>query len=208
MIIQWCIKGMWLPSDAHARRIIDSRDGLICNWWRKVGTIRPNEICNKLTDINLDFHVNHFDAPDPTTGLPFCEETPFISLTSGAVERDAIAKTNYMHSARRTALWFGTEFGSRDTAYLFTCWLVVAPRPAVEVESVGEEVRDLNVYRRYSDYQTEGEVVAKINLPANHIRDCQKWTWNRADRDLIKEWQYLNPRFTPPESLSNIRELI
>ena len=124
------------------------------------------------------------------------------------MERDVVAKTNYVHTARRTALWFGTNFGARDTAYLFTCWLLLAPSAAVEVEGVAEEVRDLNTYRHYSEYQTEGEIIAKIGIPDNHIRDCQKWCWEDSGPSLKLEWVYENPRFSPPERLSNIRGLM
>lgn len=208
MIVQWCIKGLALHSDADARHIIDSRVGLISNWWRAVGTINQAEKPLKLTAANLDFHVNHFTDNDPATGRPFSDLTAFISLSSGTVERDAAAKTNYVHAALRTALWFGTNFGASDTAYLYTCWVLVGTRAAVEVEAVAEEIRDLNTYRRYSAYQTEGEVAAKVVVPANHIEKCQKWTWNRTAKKIIPDWTYANPRFTPPDTLSNVRELI
>jgi hypothetical protein len=208
MIIQWCMKGLALQSDAQARRIIDSREGLVSNWWRAVGSLNPSDIPGRLTTANLDLHVNHFTDPDPATGQPFGTQTPFISMSSGTVERDAAAKTNYVHSALRTALWFGTNFGTADTAYVYTCWVLVGPRAAVEVQAVAEEIRDLNTYRRYSAYQTEGEITAKILVPDNHIQKCQKWRWNRAARRINADWVYMNPRFTAPETLSNVRELI
>jgi hypothetical protein len=208
MIIQWCIKGLALESDREAMAILNSRQGITSNWWRAVGTIRQSEKSVKLTFANLDFHVNHFSDTDNTTGLPFSARTPFISLSSGSVERDSIAQTNYIHTALRTALWFGTNFGASSTAYLYTCWVLVGPHQSVEVEALAEEIRDLNTYRRYSDYQTEGEVVAKIVVPDNHIEKCQKWTWDRASRTISSEWVQMNPRFTPPDTLSNVRELI
>jgi hypothetical protein len=208
VIIQWCIKGLALPDDASARRIIDDQHGIVCNWWRRVGTIGPNEIRVKLNDTNLNFHVNHFEDTDPSTGRPFFEQTPFISLSAGTVERDAAAKTNLIHRARRTAIWFGTAFGRLDTAYLFTCWTILAPRPSVQVEGVAEEVRDLNAYRRYSDVQTEGEVTVKVIIPDNHIRSCEKWLWDRGSCEFSMEWEYENPRFTRPEQLTNVRQLI
>jgi hypothetical protein len=208
MIIQWCIKGMSLSNDQEARAIIDSRMGIVSNWWREVSRISPAEIRDKLTSVNLDLHVNHFTDPDPIRNQPFSETTPFISLSSGTVERDSVAKTNYVHTALRTALWFGTNFGATGTAYLYTCWLVVGVRAAVEVESVSEEVRDLNSYRRYSAYQTEGEVVAKVVIPDNQIQQCQRWTWSRAARTMSPGWIQKNPRFTRPDTLSNVRELI
>ena len=113
-----------------------------------------------------------------------------------------------MHTALRTALQSGTNFGASDTAYLFTCWVLVGTRAAVEVEAVAEEIRDLNTYRRYSAYQTEGEITAKIVVPDNHIQKCQKWRWDRAARTVTPDWEQMNPRFASPEILSNVRELI
>ena len=157
---------------------------------------------------NLDLHVNHFTDKDLSTGLPFADRTPFISLSCGSVERDAAAATNYVHTALRTALWFGTNFGANGTAYLYTCWVLVGTRDAVEVEAVSEEIRDLNTYRHYSAYQTEGEVAAKVVVPDNHIQKCQKWNWDRAALTITPDWVHHNLRFTQPEKLSNIRELI
>jgi hypothetical protein len=208
MIVQWCVKGLNLPDDDAARHVILDGGGIVCKWWLKVGVISPPQIRAKLTTANLNLHVNHYMATDPATGQPFSDGTPFISLSAGTVERDAAAQTNLVHRARRTAAWFGTQFGTRDTAYLFTCWVILAPRRAVEVQGVAEEVRDLNTYRRYSPYQTEGEVTAKIEVPANHVRDCEKWKWDRAARRLSYQPLFRNPLFTPPEQLTNVRELI
>ncbi|GAA1279780.1 hypothetical protein Psi02_78530 [Planotetraspora silvatica] len=208
MIVQWCIKGISLGGDDEAKQLIDSGEGLHCNWWRDVHTITPLQIREKLTSTNADHHVNQFDGIDPGSGRPFREVTPFISFTAGTVERDAVAKTNLFHSARSVALWFGTDFGQRDHAYLYTCWVVLAPRPAVEIEGVAEEVRDLNAYRRFSAFQTEGEILVKIALPDNQIRDCEKWTFDRHRKIFTKEWAHINPRFTSPAQLSNIRDVI
>lgn len=202
MIVQWCIKGLALPDDETARAVLDSRRGLVCNWWRTVKTISPSQRRSRLTPANLDMHVNHF------TLNGFNEMTPFISLSSGTVERDQAALTNLVRRARRTALWFGTQFGSAPAAYLYVCWIVLAPRRAVEVEGVGEEVRDLNTYRRYSAFQPEGEVTAKVIVPDNQIMSCEKWTWTQAQLRLTQVWTQTNTRFTPPEQLSNVRELI
>src|ERR1700737_2038887 len=208
MIIQWCIKGLALRNDKQARSIIDSRVGLVSNWWRAVRTLDQSERASRLTLDNLDFHVNHFSDTDTATGLPFSDRSPFISLSCGSVERDSIAKTNYVHTALRTALWFGTNFGASDTAYLYTCWVLIGARQAIEVEAVAEEIRDLNTYRRSSAYQTEGEVAAKIVVPDNHIQKCQKWTWDRKSKKIATGWVQTNRGFPPPEALSNIRELI
>ena len=76
------------------------------------------------------------------------------------------------------------------------------------MEGVAEEIRDLNAYRRYSEFQTEGEIVAKIAVPDNHIRDCQKWIWDRAASKIERAWIETNPQAHPPEALSNVRNLI
>jgi hypothetical protein len=208
MFVQWCVKGLVLDDDAAAKSVIDDGGGLTSNWWRDVGTISPAARRLKLTAANLDRHVNHFTDVDPTTGRPFREQTPFISLSAGSVERDRLAQTNLVHRARRTALWFGTDFGRQPTGYLYPCWLVLAPRQNVEVEGLAEEIRDLNAYRRYSHFQTEGEITAKVNIPDNHIWRCEKWTLSPDGRTYHRAWVYTNPRFTPPQKLSNVRELI
>lgn len=209
MIVQWCIKGLALPGDDQARAVIDGRGGLLCNWWRAVGTITPQQCRQKLTAQNLDLHVNHFDRLHPATGVPFSAESPFISLSAGTVERDAVAQTNHVRRARRTALWFGTRFGQEAQAYLYTCWTVLAPRQAVEVGGLAEEVRDLNTFRRYSAFQTEGEIAAKVIVPDNHIDSCERWdlTGGVAPR-FVMAWRQDNPRFTSPTRLTNVRELI
>lgn len=210
MIVQWCIKGMHFPDDNAARNIIDSREGIICNWWRSVGTISPAQCRDKLTAAALDMHVNHFSEMDPDTGRPFSENTPFISLSAGTVGRDQVARTNFVSRAQKTALRFGTNFGRNSEAYLYTCWVVLAPRPAVEIEGVAEEVRDLNSYRAYSQFQLQGEITAKVSVPDNHIQKCEKWVVRGSRKKGIFEvdWSYENSRFTSPEMLTNVRELI
>lgn len=206
MIIQWCVKGMHLPSDAEAKTIL--RDGLLCNWWRKVRVISPADIASKLTLTNLDMHVNHFTMTDPATGKSFKKNTPFISMSAGTVERDTAAKTNYVRRARRTALWFGTQFGRQPTAYLYVCWTVLAPRQAVELGAIAEEIRDLNTYRKYSPYQPEGEVTAKISVPSNQIHSCERWELPPGSKKLALTGIFLNPGFVPPATLSNVRGVI
>jgi hypothetical protein len=199
---------MALDGDEQARSLIDSREGIHCNWWRDVGRITAPGIRDKLTDENLNLHVNHFTIIDPNTKRQFRELTPFISLTAGTVERDAAAKTNIVRRARATALWFGSKFGESDYAYLYTCWVVIAPRSAVTIESVSEEVRDLNTYRRFSQFQPEGEIIAKISVPDNQIKECEKWIWDRNGLMFKLAWTHENTRFTAPEMLTNVRELI
>ena len=210
MLVQWCLKGLQLPDDAAAEHILDSQSGLLCNWWRAVSRISPAETRAKLTFSAADMHVNHFEDIDPATHAPFSISSPFISLSAGTVERNAALQTNVVRRAIQTALWFGTEFGARNVAYIFRCWVVLAPRQAVEIEAMAEEVRDLNTYRRYSEYQPEGEILAKIAIPDNQIAGWEKWEIaNRGHGGALSRTRFVsNPRFTPPEQLSNVKELI
>jgi hypothetical protein len=84
-------------------------------------------------------------------------------------------------------------------------WLV----PAVEVLQLSEEVRELNTYRRYSAFQTEGEIVAKIEVTAPQIEKYERYRiWSPAARvvKFSREEEKLNPRYVDPYSIVNIRE--
>lgn len=207
MLVQWCMKGLAMESDEAARAIIDDRRGLLSAWWRGARMIAPEETRDLLTADSLDRHVNHFDDIIPGRRCSYGSVSPYVSLSCGTVSRDAGRATNNIHTALRTALWFGTAFGSRQEAYIYSCWVVVAPRAAVPVEGVAEEVRSLTTYRNYSTYQPEGEVTAKVAVPDNQVRDCQKWEW-RAGQAPRLLWKHANVRFTAPEVLTNVNELI
>jgi hypothetical protein len=207
MFVQWCIKGVRgrLPGenkdvgidDAEASDIVQGGQGILCNWWRRAGHISPSEQRAKLTAANLDRHVHDYDA--------FSSETPFISLTAGCVDRDIAMRINRVHEAQDTALRFCTDWGARP-GYLFYCWVIVGLKPAVSVEGVAEEIRELNTYLSWSDYQLEGEVTAKISVPANQIRAWERWD---SDSNGNVNARYTrreqNLRFDGPALVSNIR---
>lgn len=206
MFIQWCVKGIYGIDDDEARSIIDSGEGIMCRWWRNVGLIAPSQIRAKLTMENLERHIHRYNEPDSATGVPFCEGTPFISLTAGCVERNAFLQTNTAHPAMMTALDFATNGFTMD-GYLFHLWTVVGLRPAATVEAMAEEVRELNTYTRYSAFQTEGEIVAKIHIPSNQIHRCEKYSLSAVSRGIPDDVWY-NSHFDDPLLVSNIRELI
>ena len=80
-MVQWCIKGLSLDDDAAAEQIMTDQRGLLCQWWLNSTTFPPlEEIPAKLTRENLLRHVNQFTGIDPSTGEPFNEASPFISL--------------------------------------------------------------------------------------------------------------------------------
>lgn len=199
MFLQWCVKGVCGIDDAEVRAML-AGDGILCNWWRRVNVISPRERRAKLTAVNLDLHVNDYDAPMPD-GTRFHEGTPFLSLSAGCVSREVLLRTNVIHPARRTALRFAMRGGRRD-GYLFFCWLIVGLKPAAEIEDVAEEVRELNTSRSYSDYQTEGEITAKIEVRSSQIQRVE----HVDPRGRLLGPPIVNPAFVRPERLSNLCE--
>lgn len=208
MFVQRCVKGIrgrtaTHPNglnDAEAKALLTDGCGILSNWWRNNGSITPTGCLQKLTRVNLERHIHDYAA--------FEAETPFISLSAGCVERDDALRLNRIHEATDIALRFATNWGEVH-GYLFRCWVVVAPRPAVPVQGVAEDVRNLHTYTRYSDYQREGEITAKINIPATQIESVERWDSNGRGRIARRPlWIHLNPHFQPPEVLSNIMEAI
>jgi hypothetical protein len=207
--IQMCIKGVGGISTDEADEIING-GGLRCNWWRRQELITPNEYTGRLMPTELDLHVNSYDAQHPGRGGKVREETPFISMTAGSVERSTFHKTNFFHPAHRTALLFASNFGNPgDRCFLFYCWVIVGLSPAVEVLQLSEEVRELNTYRRYSAFQTEGEIAAKIEVTAPQIEKYERYRiWRPTARGMkfSCEAKKRNLRYVDPHSIVNIRE--
>lgn len=205
MYIQWCIKGIAAEDgggvdEATINSMLNSGEGILCNLWRNKpdSQISENEIQNVLTDDNLDRHVHDYDN--------FKDDTPFISLAAGAVERDTFLQTNEVHPAIDTALGFATSHNSHS-GYLFYCWVIVGVKKAPEIRALAEEIRDLNMYHRWSAWQLEGELSAKINIPANQIHRVEKWNPHPSGSPIQdKSRTILNHKFISPKRISNIRE--
>lgn len=209
MYVQTCIKGVNGISVSEADEIIGG-DGLRCNWWRRQETISPTEYTQRLAPAELALHVNSYDMQHPSRTGKVREETPFISLAAGAMERSTFYKTNFFHPAHRTALLFASNFGeSGSNCFLFYCWVIVGLSPAVEVVQLAEEVRELNTYRRYSAFQTEGEVTAKVEVTAPQIEKYERYrVWRSSTRSVKFAIEDVkpNPRYVDPRSIVNIRE--
>lgn len=207
--VQMCIKGVNGITTAEADDII-SGGGLRCNWWRRQKTITPNEYTGRVAPAELNLHVNSYDEQHPRRAGKVRDETPFISMTAGAVERSTFYKTNFFHPAHRTALLFASNFGEPgDRCFLFYCWVIVGLNPAVEVIQLSEEVRELNTYRRYSAFQTEGEIIAKVEVTAPQIEKYERYRIWRPGRRAVKfscEDEKRNSRYVDPYSIVNIRE--
>jgi hypothetical protein len=206
MHIQHCVKGIKGESSenaddgltwSNAISMIASGDGIYSNWWRTKGQIRPHEVQAVLTAYNLDRHLHEYDT--------FGHETPYISLSAGAVLRDPASMTNQVYDAIDTALFFATDDGRRAGA-LFYCWTVVGFHPAVPFSFISEPIRDILIYRGWSPYHDEGEIAAKIHIPAGQVRRVE-W-WDPAASFERPQYTWDNPDYTAPDPLLNERDLI
>lgn len=206
MYIQWFVKGIAGRGDQSAGsaltwgkacHMLATGHGLLSNWWRnKPGSrISPQEVDQILNDFNLHRHVHDYQN--------YGDQTPFISLASGCVERDSMVQRNYVYSAIDTALDFATDAWARPGA-LFFGWVPVALNPAVRLAGVAESIRDLNVYHRWSPFQLEGEIAAKVHLPSNQIERVEWWDGSQNRHAPVQRFD--NPRFVAPDPITNVRE--
>jgi len=209
MFVQMCIKGMNGITLADAQAIMVKR-GLACTWWRNTGQVTSAQIDERLTDDELDLHVNAFDEVHPSRGGIVRDQTPFISLTAGSVERRRFLARNDIHHAQWVALDFATDFGKlRGECFLFYCWVLVGLRPSVPVRHLAEEVRELHTYTKYSRYQPEGEIAAKIGVPACQIEKLEHYEYKRDQRRKLRIRRlgiYDNPNYIEPHGVTNFRD--
>ena len=188
--------------------------GIQCNWWRRVRTIRPDQIVEKLTARNLDWHLNHYVDPDPLmNNAPFYENTPFISATAGTVEREEFAQRNIVFDPFITALRFATgDF--RTTGHLFYAYVFTLGRQSVDLCQFAEEVRELNIYTTFLPFHSEGEIAAKIEIRGPQIEKWEEYDGPAALAALQgvnlpqPTFTQVNPIYAPPERYCNIRGLV
>lgn len=212
MFIQHVLKGITGINDADADRAM--RDtGILSNWWRRVGTISPAEITARLTENELEWHLGRYNDHHPPSGMPFGQNSPFISTTAGTVERDAWQQRNLVFPPLITALAFATaDFSS--AGHLFYAYLFVLGKKSVELEGFAEETRDLNVYSRFQLFHPEGELAAKISIPPQQIERWERFDGPAALADLRARRpprpvaRSVNPAYQPPERFHNIRPLM
>ncbi len=213
MIIQRVIKGIGGISCHDAKNIL--HDGIFCNLWRNVGLSSTFDTLTRLTERNLDWHQNRYKTPDPLEGgQPFYKHTPFISTTAGTIERDPNLTLNIIKPAYLIALEFATDCWRRD-GYLFYCYLFVLGKPTVQFCQFAEELRELNVYTRFSPNQPQGEITAKIIIPPTQIEKFAYYNIKSINNSfinntlLIPDFEIFNPNiYKPPEALSNFRDIL
>jgi hypothetical protein len=202
MIVQWCLKGVASSKsfgDAQALLAL-SRDGLTANWVRANATLSFDQALRDahavLSDAALTAHVNAYATVSA--------KTPYLSLSAGVIERDPTTRIAIIHHAWRTALDFATRGGSQE-GFVFECWVQLPTKPAPELPGFGEEVRDLNLHRRFAWWHDQGEIAAKLVVPPRQIRRVMKFTPSLKRIPLPGSW---NQQFVPPERISNIRRFL
>lgn len=188
--------------------------GIHCNWWRRAGQINTGEIVQKLTDRNLDWHLNHYGDPDPLmNGAPFYENTPYISATAGTIERDDFLQRNFVFDPFMTALGFATHNFS-TTGHVFYAYVFTLGRQSVELSEFAEEVRELNIYKNFLPFHPEGEIAAKIEIRGPQVEKWEEYDGPAALAALQginspqPAFTQVNPIYAPPEQYCNIRGLI
>ncbi len=210
MFFQKVLKGICFDDDDHADRIL-TRDGIECNWWRKVGPITTAQIAEQLTERNLLWHLNHYDDLDLDEA--FGRHSPFISTTAGTVERDAALGVNIIHAPFMTALWFATN-GFRSVGYIYHAYVMTIGKQAIELRDFSEEVRDLNIYASFLPYHPEGEVVAKIAIVAAQLERYEKFDGPACRASLAGDNLPMpistqnNPNYADPLRFTNLRGFV
>jgi hypothetical protein len=173
----------------------------------------PNhEIPLRLTDRNLHWHQNRYHDKDPLEGNEvFNRHTPFISVTAGSVERDAVHSRNVLHPPWQVALDFATDGWSRD-GFLFYCYVFILGRKSVAHQMFAEELRELNIYSGYSLFQPEGEITAKIIIPPAQIEKFEFYDIAAVISELAVGRLPVPARternvslFRAPDEISNVR---
>jgi hypothetical protein len=205
LIVQWCCKGIGGIEPAEVRTILTSQAGLRCRLWQLLEPLPYDQAVERLTERDLDLHVNHYDAVDARSGKEVRDQTPFISLSAGCVDRNSLRKKHVLHPALRTALAFATDLGRRP-GWVFTCYVLTSVNRAEAVPGVAEEVRDLNQQRKYSEYWLEGEIAAKINVPSRQILCAERW--ELIGGSFRCSGGFRNLEFVHPEALLDMRQML
>lgn len=199
LFFQKVVKGIGGIDDDHARLIM-SESGITCNWLRNVKQVTPAEVQAKLTPRNAVWHLNRYDEPDPTTGAPYCEKTPFVSMTAGTVQR--WTSRNVFFPPLLTAIRFATDDYTRE-GYVFYAYVYTLGKQALPLVEFAEEVRDVHIYTGFLPFHREGEVLVKMHVPAPRIERFEKYN---AHGDLVETDR--NEAYEAPEQYANVRELL
>jgi len=204
MVVQHFLKGITGIPDELAEEILRSR-GIPSRWFQRK-PIYPPEVIAQLTDAALLRHLNDY--------VSFGPETPFISTTAGCTVRDAEGRANNIATAEYVATDFATD-GFLQNGWVFSGYVFTLGRKAVAHRPFAEEVRELNLYTSFLPFQPEGELVAKIHIPATQLEKAWPVT-ARPDpaRPGAMRWPkkggvaYNTDSYVPPEDIVNLRDVL
>jgi hypothetical protein len=162
--------------EATAIDILGGGAGIRCRGRLELGPAAPlplDQILGRLTEPNLDIHVNHYSRVDPRTGKHFFEITPFISPAASST---ATSRRRPMPRTARSAPRWSSPVRItpiRDArpalGWIIVCYVLVGVQPAPTIPGVAEEVRKFKHLRPYSPWYLQGEVTAKVNVPSRQI---------------------------------------
>ena len=117
-------------------------------------------------------------------------------------ELDPSATSTVIYTALDTALSFATDDGQCN-GYVFDLWVLVSPKAAAELPGFAEEIRELNLFSQYAVFHDEGEIAAKLFVPARQIQSVEKF-----DKNLNSLGKDTNSSFVSPERISNVLEFL
>jgi len=190
--LHWCLKGIPESStfgDAEALRLLTR--GLTSAWLRRNGRrFLSTGLARAQSALSKEALVDHVNDYAKVGG-----RTPYISLSAGNVAANPSRPGVLVRPAWLTALDFATR-GGRVPGYVLRCWTVVSPQPASGILALADEVRDLNLFRAFWVFQDEGEIAAKLLVPANQIEWVQKFDPgpNRTSFGLRRNRKFIDPR--------------
>lgn len=203
MQINWCLKGISSRpgfGDAEALAVL-SDFGIQSSWLLNNGSLPLAQATvasqNALSLPALEDHVNNFYA--------VAGHTPYISLSAGCREFAGIGAAATHYPAHETATDFATDYG-RVEGYIFRCWVVTTPQVSAAIPGLADEVRDLNLFRKFTHFHDEGEIAAKLLVPRRQIQSVRKVDV-RGQRIAIAGHGTLlvrNPHFVQPQTVSNL----
>src|SRR4051794_37240187 len=168
-------------------------NGLRSNRLRNTPDATFVDLVSLLTEDNLYGHVTDYS----THGT----DSPFVSLTAGTRGTTDVAGMFKPFVAWETALRFATRGWSAGV--VLEGWVVVLGIPSWHLVGIAEDIRDKHVYPRFNGYWNQGEVTAKLLVPASQITRATLVDADMAPLETIKNRLALDP-----SEFSNIREAI
>jgi hypothetical protein len=217
MFFQRILKGITGLTPDQAVEIL-TVTGIESNWVRSVGSVSQQQISERLTRHELQWHLTLYEEKDRRTGESFGGTSPFISTTAGTSEQSSISEEEraYIFSAFDIAAWFATvDF--TQSGWIFYGYVFTIGRPSVEHAEFAEEVRDLHSYPSGYSFHHEGELVAKLVIPPSRLERCEFYRGPELrrsleagerlplrDEDIV--WNRSN--YVDPMSYINIRDVL